>query len=203
QGCELAGCGDGFVYEGVEVCDDNNDVDEDECTNACTTAVCGDGIVQDGVEECDDGNQNEDDGCNNQCEALADPQCFLPYIQLTRSDRNITQNDGNGGIEFCDQNANDGEWAGLNWYRFTGQAGTQMPTTAPVIYACGTDAPGWLNGSHPSFADGVVARQVCFNWSGNQCNWNSQIQVVACPGYYLYQLPNSPVCALRYCGVTP
>jgi Notch-like protein len=41
---------------------------------------------------------------------------------------------------------------------------------------------------------------VCFNWSGNTCNWNAQIQVVACIDYYLYNLPNTPVCSLRYCG---
>ena len=32
-----AACGDGFVYEGVEECDDANDVDDDECSNDCTS----------------------------------------------------------------------------------------------------------------------------------------------------------------------
>jgi cysteine-rich repeat protein len=41
---------DGIVHEGVEECDDGNDVDTDACTNACTNAVCGDGIVHEGVE---------------------------------------------------------------------------------------------------------------------------------------------------------
>ena len=50
------------------------------------------------------------------------------------------------------------------------------------------------------FPDGVVSRQVCFNWSGNQCAWNAQVDIVACPDFYLYHLPNAPVCNLRYCG---
>ncbi|MCA9659609.1 MAG: DUF4215 domain-containing protein, partial [Myxococcales bacterium] len=39
QNCLLAVCGDGFVQEGVEECDDGNDVDDDECSNACTLPV--------------------------------------------------------------------------------------------------------------------------------------------------------------------
>ena len=39
----------------MEACDDGNEVDEDDCSNACTLPICGDGIVQPG-EECDDPN---------------------------------------------------------------------------------------------------------------------------------------------------
>ncbi len=38
------GCGDG-VLGGREECDDGNDVNTDECTNACRRATCGDGIT--------------------------------------------------------------------------------------------------------------------------------------------------------------
>ncbi|MFV8751372.1 DUF4215 domain-containing protein [Nannocystaceae bacterium ST9] len=58
-------CGDGNVDAGEE-CDDGNDVDDDECTNACTTAACGDSIVQAG-ETCDDGNVVDGDGCSSLC----------------------------------------------------------------------------------------------------------------------------------------
>ena len=75
-----------------------------------------------------------------------------------------------------------------------------MSETVIPTNMCATHAPGWLNGVHPGIEEGIVNRQVCFNWSGNNCNWNAQIQVVACPGYYLYYLPNTPVCNLRYCG---
>lgn len=29
---------------------------------------------------------------------------------------------------------------------------------------CGTQGPGWLNGSHPSAREGAVTRKVCFHW---------------------------------------
>jgi cysteine-rich repeat protein len=65
--CTLAICGDGIVWEGVEECDDGNDIDTDACTNECKHAVCGDGIVWEGVEECDDGNDIDTDACTNEC----------------------------------------------------------------------------------------------------------------------------------------
>ena len=69
--CELAVCGDGIVWAGVEECDDGNSNDGDGCTNACTLAVCGDGAVRLGVEECDDGNMDNNDACLNSCVAAA------------------------------------------------------------------------------------------------------------------------------------
>jgi len=58
-------CGDGILDPGEE-CDDGNDIETDDCTNACTSADCGDGIIQ-GGEECDDGNDVETDDCTNAC----------------------------------------------------------------------------------------------------------------------------------------
>src|SRR5687768_3271155 len=43
--CQGALCGNGIVNIG-EGCDDSNQVDTDECTNACQRARCGDGIVE-------------------------------------------------------------------------------------------------------------------------------------------------------------
>ena len=63
--CAAAECGDG-VTNGDEECDDGNDDDTDECTNACTIALCGDGVT--GLdEECDDGNDVDEDECTNAC----------------------------------------------------------------------------------------------------------------------------------------
>ncbi len=59
-------CGDG-VMDADEACDDGNQVDTDECTNACVLAACGDGLVQDGAEGCDDGNLDDGDGCSATC----------------------------------------------------------------------------------------------------------------------------------------
>ena len=57
-------CGDGIVDEGLEQCDDGNNVSGDGCRNDCLkTEECGDEIIDDG-EDCDDGNENPADGCD-------------------------------------------------------------------------------------------------------------------------------------------
>ncbi|MCA9658440.1 MAG: DUF4215 domain-containing protein, partial [Myxococcales bacterium] len=66
-----ASCGDGFIHEGVETCDDGNDVDTDDCPATCQAAVCGDGFVYEGVEACDDGNDVNTDACLDTCEAAS------------------------------------------------------------------------------------------------------------------------------------
>ncbi|XP_078703605.1 uncharacterized protein LOC144928793 [Branchiostoma floridae x Branchiostoma belcheri] len=89
------------------------------------------------------------------------------------------------------------------WYRFTGPAGTQMPTVAPgATHLCGTFAPVWMNGQHPTVADGVVTRQACaYRDSNYHCAWRWDIQVAACPGgFYVYYLINTPTCNLGYCA---
>lgn len=67
--CQIARCGDGLVYEGVEECDRgelNSDLIPDRCRLDCSAARCGDGVIDTG-EECDDGNLIPTDGCNGQC----------------------------------------------------------------------------------------------------------------------------------------
>ena len=75
-----------------------------------------------------------------------------------------------------------------------------MLTRAPKPYDCGTDAGGWLNGSHPLPQDGAVSRQVCFAFSSHTCLWQSTARVVACDNFYLYELSAPPSSCLRYCG---
>ena len=88
------------------------------------------------------------------------------------------------------------------WYRFSGAAGTMMPTSPVPIRYCGTHAPGWMNGKHPSKNEGAVSRKVCFHWSNNVCLWNIQITVRNCGSFYVYKLPRTPNCSLRYCGTS-
>ena len=90
----------------------------------------------------------------------------------------------------CDDQLKEG------WYRFKGGAGTKMPTTQVEMNRCGTAFPGWLNGNHPTVADGEVVRKVCFH----QCDDNSLIiKVKNCASYFIYRLvPTS--CSRRYCG---
>ncbi|XP_066302854.1 oncoprotein-induced transcript 3 protein-like [Branchiostoma lanceolatum] len=108
-----------------------------------------------------------------------------------------------GSDRHCDTPGYDAS-TGLTegWYRFTGPAGNQLPTAAPgSTYLCGTFAPVWLNGVHPTAADGVVTRQVCAYRDENyHCAWRWDIQVAACPGgFYLYHLISPPTCNLGYC----
>ena len=88
----------------------------------------------------------------------------------------------------------------FGWYRFRGAAGTEMPTSCVGKNRCSSHAPGWLNGSHPSVADGAVHATVCFHWSSGCCAWSTSIRVRNCGGFYVYELGPPPACWLRYCG---
>ena len=65
--CQIATCGDGYLYEGFEECDDGNSDNTDDCVEGCALASCGDGFVQEGVEQCDDANDDNTDACNDLC----------------------------------------------------------------------------------------------------------------------------------------
>jgi cysteine-rich repeat protein len=93
--CELAFCGDGFVQEGLEECDDGDDDATDECLPVfCEAAACGDGTLWAGEEECDDGNLEDDDACPSSC---ADAFCgdgFLWTDMEACDDGNDMADDG-------------------------------------------------------------------------------------------------------------
>ena len=86
------------------------------------------------------------------------------------------------------------------WYRFADTAGNKMAASCVPRKHCGTHAPGWLNGTHPAIADGIVTRQVCFHWRKGCCQWKKNIRIMNCGGFYVYELQNPPVCNTRYCG---
>uniref|UniRef100_A0A672KPF4 ZP domain-containing protein n=1 Tax=Sinocyclocheilus grahami TaxID=75366 RepID=A0A672KPF4_SINGR len=66
-------------------------------------------------------------------------------------------------------------WVSWNgWYRlFIQGQSVQMPDTCVDELSCGTHAPLWLNGGHPTVEDGVVTRDVCGHWSNNCCYFQS------------------------------
>ena len=78
-------CGDGFVFQGVEECDDGDDDNTDYCLVGCSLATCGDNIVQVGAEDCDDGNEDDGDECLTGCRL---PHCGDGYLRR--------------GVEECD-----------------------------------------------------------------------------------------------------
>ena len=86
------------------------------------------------------------------------------------------------------------------WYRFGGGAGIKMPTGCTPHHKCQTDFTGWMNGTHPSVAEGKVTRTVCFSHRGNCCHWPKIIQVINCGSYYIYKLAPPAKCSARYCG---
>ena len=118
------------------------------------------------------------------------PEC-CSHAWLKDANRNI--NDTSGTV-LCDR--------GLSgWYRFGDQAGIKMITSCVPENRCGTHAPGWMDGVHPTVSDGNVTRNVCYNWSNNCCNWSNNIEVLNCGYFFIYKLSTTNSwCHRRYCG---
>lgn len=116
------------------------------------------------------------------------------HSYLDDSVRSMSYYNGYYGYYQCDNNLPFG------WYRFRGAAGTEMPTSCVPQNHCSSHAPGWLNNTHPSVADGIVNATVCFHWSAGCCTWWRDIRVRNCSGFYVYELGPTPTCWLRYCG---
>ena len=131
------------------------------------------------------------DGCNN-------------YTVLSEADRaqgNIVINASNYR---CDR---DDLVPG--WYRFQGAAGDRMADKCVPLNHCGSQYPGWLNGTHPESSEGVVSRRVCYPskfyygyWypSSNCCISSNIIRVKNCGAYFVYELQKPPHCNFSYCG---
>ena len=98
------------------------------------------------------------------------------------------------GSELCDKQLSEG------WYRFSGAAGTKMPTTRVPAYRCGADWSGWLDGSHPTVEDGEVQRTVCFSDRSTGCQYIKEISVKNCGSHFIYKLQKPATCNSRYCG---
>ncbi|CAH1259396.1 OIT3 [Branchiostoma lanceolatum] len=120
----------------------------------------------------------------------------VEYLELSDTWRSVNNN---RPPLFCDRGLTAG------WYRFTGPAGDRILTVSPgALLRCGTTAPVWMNGPHPTIADGVVTRQACtFRtfWNIAEPCYNSwNIQLTACPaGFYVYFLTPTPYCSYAYC----
>ena len=125
------------------------------------------------------------------------PDGFLPGCECERYDELSSRARSQftiGGVAECDDQLS------IKWYRFTGAAGDRMPSECVSRRHCGTHAPGWLRGIHPSEGEGIVGRTVCFSWRGSCCRWQRDVSVRNCGGYYVYKLGPPPACRLKYCG---
>ena len=79
-------------------------------------------------------------------------------------------------------------------------AGTKMPTTRVPANRCGTQWPGWLDGTHPAVEDGEVVRKVCFTDRSSGCKATKTTSVKNCGSYFIYKLQQPSYCNYRYCG---
>ena len=88
------------------------------------------------------------------------------------------------------------------WYRFVNEVGGEMPEFKIDSYHCGTVAPIWMQGPHPSEDDDVVDRTACVNFNNlfGGC-LSFTIQVKNCGPFYVYYLVSPPFgCNMAYCA---
>jgi hypothetical protein len=92
----------------------------------------------------------------------------------------------------------------VGWYRFTSIAGGQMPTTKPEPYYCGTVAPIWMKGTHPTTKGQVIKVTACTNLFGRHdgCVFVQPISVKNCGNFFVYNLQPAFGCAMAYCAGT-
>ena len=86
------------------------------------------------------------------------------------------------------------------WYRFQGAAGDRMAEKCVPMNHCGSDMPVWFSDPHPTIAEGVVIRKVCFHYSNKCCFWRYNIRIKNCGAYFVYELLEPRSCSARYCG---
>ena len=118
------------------------------------------------------------------------------YTEINEPRRSIKSFWQQGQPYLCDRGLRSG------WYRFISDAGgkVMMPETSVPEYHCGTHDPIWLNGSHPTVAEGNVVRQGCISSFGVVCDDTIDINVTNCGDYYVYYLRPTFYCAVAYCA---
>ena len=102
----------------------------------------------------------------------------------------------------CDKTGSSGNQHGFTpgWHSFSPTIGGAMPEQCTSQYYCGTNASGWLKGSHPNVIGQKISRTVCFRSESNCCRWQTSVEVINCGQYYIYNLPNTPGCTFAYCA---
>ena len=123
--------------------------------------------------------------------SLAAPEC-INYSVLNERKRLYTYRRDSG---YSDGNLIKG------WYRFHSTQYTRMIDRCIPHHRCGGSISGWLNGTHPYFADGIVDRNVCFHGFYKCCYKNRKIRVRKCLGFYVYKLKASPGNSYVYCTI--
>lgn len=118
----------------------------------------------------------------------------LHYTILKSSDRASSFKLPTGVSPSCDKDLP------LKWYRFMLPAGTKIASTCIPSQRCNTVVTGWLKTAHPKSTDGIDSGEICFRWQSNCCQWSQNIYVRNCGRFYVYKLPHTIGCPMRYCG---
>ena len=66
---------------------------------------------------------------------------------------------------------------------------------------CNSQMSGWISGSNPRVAYEKVTTTACMHSSSSCCNYAFTVEIRNCSGFYVYKLPPTSTCSLRYCGV--
>ena len=72
-----------------------------------------------------------------------------------------------------------------------------MADTCMGYRKCNTYYPGWLTGGHPTAAEGIVNRKVCYR-DGDCCGRSSYVR--NCGAFYVYSLTADGRYCSRFCG---
>ncbi len=121
------------------------------------------------------------------------PSQCTSYISNTDYTRNVAYT---SGCCWYDTSLTTG------WYRFSGGAGSQLITSPVNVNLCGTDYPGWFNGSLPTTVGGVTTGMVCVNEGGYLCYTPysvSSVLATNCGSYYVFYLTAMNNIYSRYC----
>ena len=128
---------------------------------------------------------------NDRCSSTA-------YIKINDPYRSTAYQLKQGDTALCDSALKEG------WYRFTSSVGGMIPTQKPEPLHCGTVAPVWMVGLHPTQADGEVTRDVCINSrnfrGGCLTKIKAGIKVFNCGSFYVYKLKSIFGCPMAYCA---
>jgi len=138
-------------------------------------------------------------------QGINDGPCYN-YNVLNHKDRNVQTT----SPSTCDKLMPYGvspDWQGHSWYRILPPAGTHIPTQSPEGWACGAYMSGWIDGFPALNHIGQIEKAtVCYHhgFLNDKCYYNNEINITLCADeetkFYVYQLPNTPHCILKYCA---
>ena len=126
-----------------------------------------------------------------------DGSCCSTYIEINDPRRSIKAIWEPGQDPICDRGL------GWGWYRFTSFAGGKMPENKISPNRCGTQAPIWLDGAHPTAIGENVVRRACVNVLdlSNGCFTSFDINITKCADdVFVYYLRPPWYCAVGYCA---